>query len=389
MEEATYLKSTFNAFKKSMGNDSLNANNDKVEIPNHIKTEILPALEYLIDCSRLLSTGPLTQEQRAYINGMQQISHMLFEKVQKSSSATGPISSMGAVKELDFNLYHLLRNVLFISRTLLSSPDLKLSIDIDGEIPEIQRGDPSLISHILIHLFGKGINYTDTGSISLRISLLGKTNSASFLEFRFVMRDGSPISDSNTRFQKHELPFKSIQKWMEKHNLRSELIKVSESEQGIKFVLPLQKPDQIASTPQKIQNKSGKFSPVTIALAPSFQTGNWDSLLLECQGDLDVLTERLNRWQGQLLGFVGRTKIQLKKGDFAGIEKSSIEIRDNLEGIPFHDIQSLLQRITRTCMTDRDIVHLRYLYKSLLDEYGNMDRAIVSELKRLQREGRL
>ncbi len=387
MEEAAYLKSTFNAFKKSIENDNLNVNTDKSEIPNQIKKEILPALEYLIDCSRLLSTGTLTQEQRAYINGMQQISRMLLKKVQKSSSV-GSIPSIGVVKELDFNLHHLLHNVLFISKTLIGSPDLKISVDIDKEISEIQKGDPSVLSQMLMHLFGKGIQSMDTGSISIRISLLEETKDISFLEFGLMLKDGdSQNPSSDTRFQTPELLYKSFQKLMEKHNLQSEFVRVSEAEQGMKFVLPFRKADHRTSISQRTYNKPDKFSSVPIA--PSSKTDNWDSLLLECRGDLRILKERLDRWQGQLLGFVGSTKVQLKNADFAGLEKSSIETRDNLNGIPFHDIYCLLERMAQTCATDRDLRHLRFLYKSLLEEYGNMDKAIVSELKRLQTEGRL
>ena len=159
MEEAAYLKSTFNAFKKSLGNDSLTGDKDKKEIPIQTKKEILPALEYLKDCSQLLSKGQLTEEQRSYINGMQQISRMLLEKVQELSPAIKSISPNNAGKVLDFNLHHLLRNVLFLNKTLTGSPELKISIDIDREISEIQKGDPSLLSRMLMHLFGKADFY--------------------------------------------------------------------------------------------------------------------------------------------------------------------------------------------------------------------------------------
>ncbi len=387
MEEAAYLKSTFNAFKKSLENDSLNGDKERQEIPKQTKKEILPALEYLRDCSQLLSKGQLTEEQRSYINGMQQISRMLFEKVQELAPSIAPFGTKNAGKALDFNLHHLLRNVLYINKTLTTSPELRISIDIDRGIQEIQKGNPSLLGQMLMHLFGKGIRFMEKGSIALRISLIEETKDISLLEFGLQFR-AHDSQNKGSRFlaQIPELQFRPFQKWMGKHQLETEFTTVSESEQQIKFVLPFQKSDHSSPKPDVIQNK---LPTVAIVQVPTLQTGNWDSLLLACNGDLRTLEQQLNLWQGQLLGYVGKAKVQLKNSDFTGLQKSSIEIRNSLVDIPFHDIPSLLERISRTCATDRDLGHLRFLYNSLLEEYGKMDAAVVSKLKRLEKDGGL
>lgn len=382
MEEAAYLKGIFNAFKESMGKDTINTNGND-GISNRIKKEILPALEYLVDCSRLLDKGPLTLEQRTYINGMRQICHLLLEKVRNPSSNTKAIASVKVAKELDFNLHHLLQNVSYISNTLAVSPTLKIHLEIDRAIPEVIKGDPSLLSHILIQLLGIGIDYMENGSLSLRVSSVRESKYVYSLEFEFTLHNGnSQNTEVEDPAKKSELPFRAFQKWMAKHDFPSEFLWTSELEQTIKFILPFQRAGNMGKKSDKLA--SGRANP-----ALDGERSNWDSLLLQCKGDLKILEERLNLWQGQLLGFIGRAKIQLKNADFTGLEKSSLETRKNLSGIPFHDIDSLLERIGRTCATDKEMGHLRFLYKSLLEEYNNMDRAIVSELKRLEREGGL
>ncbi|MCG2460704.1 hypothetical protein K8352_08090 [Flavobacteriaceae bacterium F89] len=388
-EEAAYLKSTFNAFKSSLDNERLNSVNGKKDIPNQIRRDILPALEYLRDCSRLLGRGRLTQEQSAYINGMQQITRMLLKKVQGPITTVGPMADSGSGKAVDFNLHHLLRNVLFINKTLTEIPTLKISIDMDSEVSEIQRGAPSLLSQMLMHIFGKGIRYLDTGSISLRISQIRETRDTSYLEFEFLMRDAEfQNHNSKLLFQKPELRFRSFQKWMEKYHLQSEVTEVSNSALRINFVLPFQKPERATAISRNTFKKSDNFPLEWNAQVRKIQKGYWDSLWKECGGDIKILEERLNRWQGQLLGFVGRARMQLKNMDFEGLKKSTGEIIYKLDGIPFQDIRSLLERMEQTCATDKDPGHLQFLYKSLLEEYGIMDRTIADELKRLEREGR-
>ena len=79
------------------------------------------------------------------------------------------------VERIDCSIVQLLSDVLSLMRVRADAKRLPVSIEYQGDIPELIRTDPLRLRQILINLVGNAIKFTETGRVRLVVQLLRST----------------------------------------------------------------------------------------------------------------------------------------------------------------------------------------------------------------------
>ena len=80
--------------------------------------------------------------------------------------------------EQSYNIADLLRSIVPMIRSSSYQSDLSFDVYVDPELPSGLYGDVAKIRQILLNLLTNAIKFTDKGGLSLRVSVLKKTDTS-------------------------------------------------------------------------------------------------------------------------------------------------------------------------------------------------------------------
>lgn len=100
------------------------------------------------------------------------------------------------IVEDDYDVRKLLKEeyTLFVFKA--KEKNLKLIFDIDENIPSVLHGDDVRIKQILTNLLSNAVKYTDSGTVTLKVSLEGRGRASALLKFS-VKDTGKGIKDED------------------------------------------------------------------------------------------------------------------------------------------------------------------------------------------------
>lgn len=212
-EEASRLKRSFQSFKTelqgkvygeaSIPDDSVHNN----IIENHknlslkksaldketesglianVSHEIRTPLNGIIGFADLLKESRLDKDQLNNVNAIQTASHSLLEIVNELLEYSKLEAGLEQFQKTDFNLFGLVRDVMFLCNTLVTNKKVTLTSDIGRGIPEILIGDSSKLTQVLLNVMGNSIKFVKEGQVHLRIALGEQNNGQFLLEFEIA-----------------------------------------------------------------------------------------------------------------------------------------------------------------------------------------------------------
>lgn len=132
----------------------------------------------------LIKEGDLDQEQRAQIEAMGAVGNHLSEVLNELQEYIELSTGTEKFEKIDFNLYHIVKDTLFLCNALIVHKEVKLSVDIDRKAPAFLIGDPSKLSQILLYLLGNTIKFVHEGNIHLQIALKEDLGDSCSLHFQ-------------------------------------------------------------------------------------------------------------------------------------------------------------------------------------------------------------
>lgn len=141
------------------------------ELLARVGDEIRTPINGIIESVDLLKEGNLTSEQMSHLNSISSSSNHLLEIINELLEYTKLTSGKEKFESIDFNFYSIIRDTMYLCNTLILNKKVNIEIDLDTEIPEMIKGDPSKLTQILLTLLGKAIKFMDEGSILLKIKL--------------------------------------------------------------------------------------------------------------------------------------------------------------------------------------------------------------------------
>ncbi len=141
-------------------------------------------LNRIIQFINLLKEEELSKKQLSKINTIENTTQTLLNITNEQLVKNSRLNVDLEINEkLNFNLRGLVKDVMYLCRTLLNNKDIHIESRIDDKVPEILVGDPAKLTQVLLNILGYAIKYVQEGSIDLAIYLQKKENNNYYLEF--------------------------------------------------------------------------------------------------------------------------------------------------------------------------------------------------------------
>ncbi|MFT4830453.1 MAG: signal transduction histidine kinase/DNA-binding response OmpR family regulator [Psychroserpens sp.] len=107
-------------------------------------------------------------------------------------------------------------------------------------------------------------------------------------------------------------------------------------------------------------------------------------ILEDCMGEVDLLEELVSLYKQNALEFIGNVKHHLKLEDYENIQFAAHKMKSGLAMMQTFSLHSIVLQIHKTCVTDKDLKYLEFLYDCFLEEYPIVINAIEIEMKNLK-----
>lgn len=155
------------------------ASQAKSEFLANMSHELRTPLNAILGFTQVMSRDPLlTTEQQEYLGIINQSGEHLLELIndilELSKIEAGKIS----LHESSFDLYRLLDNIEAMFQIKAEQKDLDLIFIVPSNVPQYIITDEKKLRGCLINLLGNAIKFTESGSVTLRVSMGGRDENA-------------------------------------------------------------------------------------------------------------------------------------------------------------------------------------------------------------------
>ncbi|NDU85135.1 MAG: response regulator [Ferrovum sp.] len=166
----------------------------KTRFVANMSHEIRTPLNGIIGIGTLLKTTPLNNEQQDLLGMLNSSSKLLLSLLNNVLDFAKIEDGKMTVERTDFSVVILLEETAEIFRSQAEAEGLHLDLCIAAGVGRL-RGDPLRLQQVLANLVGNAVKFTERGSITLSLSVLG--NEEHHTRLRFEVADtgvGIPLS---------------------------------------------------------------------------------------------------------------------------------------------------------------------------------------------------
>lgn len=177
---------------------ALNANKAKSVFLANMSHELRTPFQGLLGMLSLLSETPLSSTQQDYshtaLKSARHLLGILNDILDMSTVETGLLK----LRTSSVNLPGLLDEVRALMATAANEKNLRLTMQLDQQLPEWIEADATRLSQILFNLVSNSIKFTDAGEVSLQCTWLPATLQGAPESLRIQVRDSGIGMDSAT-----------------------------------------------------------------------------------------------------------------------------------------------------------------------------------------------
>jgi len=171
-------------------NEAVRYNQLQTDFLANISHEIRTPLNGIVGISELLKTAQSREDFEEYLRTIRASGRLLNSIISDVLDITKLEANQIELESKEFRLRGSIRNSLNITRTEIKDRPVSCSAIVDDEVPLYLNGDRNRLEQILSNLLNNAIKFTKEGGITLRVSVVSKTDQN--IELQFVIQDTGP-----------------------------------------------------------------------------------------------------------------------------------------------------------------------------------------------------
>ncbi|WP_305803915.1 response regulator [Stenotrophomonas sp. YIM B06876] len=190
-----YFSSLLRQLTRAMA-EARRASEAKSRFLANMSHEFRTPLNGLSGMAEVLATTRLDDEQRECVSTIQASSRSLLALVEEVLDISAIEAGKLRVSAEDFSLDETIQAIGLILLPQARAKRLEYRVVIAAEVPDRLRGDAGHLRQILLNLAGNAVKFTDSGSVEIRVALMGPV-SADGIRLHFDILDtGSGVPEA-------------------------------------------------------------------------------------------------------------------------------------------------------------------------------------------------
>lgn len=141
----------------------------KNEFLANMSHEIRTPLNGIIGFTDLLLETNITNEQKEYLQTMQDSGEILLSVINDVLDLSKLESQRLEVEEISFDLHQQVKKMVNLMNVKADHKKINLKLEIDPKTPKFVKSDPTKIGQILLNLIGNAVKFTNKGSVTIKI----------------------------------------------------------------------------------------------------------------------------------------------------------------------------------------------------------------------------
>jgi signal transduction histidine kinase/CheY-like chemotaxis protein/streptogramin lyase len=164
----------------------------------HMSHELRTPLTGVLGYTKLLTSTPLSSEQKDYVGTIRQSSETLLAIINDTLDHSRLEAGKLLIDEVDFDLLEVIESTLELLAPTAYQKRLELVRVVPPDVPLQLRGDPLRLRQVLTNLLSNAIKFTESGSVSVQLKTVTRDERESTIAFT--------ISDTGIGIPAGELP---------------------------------------------------------------------------------------------------------------------------------------------------------------------------------------
>ena len=164
----------------------------------HMSHELRTPLTGVLGYTKLLTSTPLSSEQKDYVGTIRQSSETLLAIINDTLDHSRLEAGKLLIDEVDFDLLEVIESTLELLAPTAYQKRLELVRVVPPDVPLQLRGDPLRLRQVLTNLLSNAIKFTESGSVSVQLKAVAHDERETTIAFT--------ISDTGIGIPAGELP---------------------------------------------------------------------------------------------------------------------------------------------------------------------------------------